>query len=329
MSLIAGFSLAASLSVALVAGVRWHALRRGLLDVPNERSSHTSSTPRGGGLGYVVAFLATVAVLIGPTSRTSVAIAALSVLLVAGIGWVDDHGGASVRLRLVIHLIAGALLVPLVHEVPLPLLLAPLGAAWWIFWTISAINVVNFMDGIDGIIGLQVLLFGAYVAVLGAPDGPARAAGVALAGASLGFLVWNWSPARIFMGDVGSGALGVIVVAAGALLVREGQVDFVATFAPLVPIFLDAAITMLARVRRGERLSQAHRGHLYQRLANGGVGHARVSLGYGAASVACALVAAAVPQGGLFLLGALLLGGVLVATLVERRVIASFGQGHR
>ena len=314
-------AVATGLSALLVFLVRRHALLRGMLDRPNARSSHTVPTPRGGGLGLVLAFLTTVAIVRGTSFGAAEIGAVIGVLVVAAIGWVDDHGGASVRARLAVHLTAGGLIVPLAWALPLFGLPMWACAAWWVFWTVAAINVVNFMDGIDGIIGLQTLVFGGYVAFAGSPGGVAQTAGLALAGASVGFLVWNWSPARIFMGDVGSGALGVIVVAVGVFLMRDGRRDLVAAFAPLVPLFLDATLTLVARVRRGERLSDAHRTHLYQRLANGGLGHGRVAAGFGICSVICALAAARFPAGGPMLLVGLLAPCVVAWVVADRWLV--------
>ncbi len=310
------------LSFLLVALVRWDARRRGILDAPNARSSHAVPTPRGGGLGLVAALAGVVMPLsAGAWMHWDWIAAGAAVAIVAAIGWVDDHGGAPVRLRLSVHLAAGALLVPFAIDAPLPLPVVA-AALWWVFWTVSAINVVNFIDGIDGIIGVTMLVFGASVALAAQPDGTAWTGGLALAGASIGFLLWNWSPARIFMGDVGSGALGVIAVALGAALVTEGGTGFVATFAPLAPIFLDAAATLWRRWRRGERLSQAHRSHLYQRLANNGLGHRRVALLYGGAALACAAAAHLAPRGGLLLLAGLLAALGAAGALLERRAAA-------
>lgn len=275
-------------------------------------------TPRGGGLGLVLAFLLTMAVTLATSARVPEIGALVAVLGVAFIGWVDDSGGASVRSRLAVHLVAGGLIAPLAWALPLYGLPVWASAAWWVFWTIASINVVNFMDGIDGIIGLQSFVFGGYVAFVGETGGAAQTAGLALAGASLGFLGWNWSPARIFMGDVGSGALGVIVVVAGVLLMRDGRCDLVAAFAPLLPLFVDATLTLIARVRRRERLSVAHRTHLYQRLANGGLGHARVAAGFGVCSVFCALVAARFPAAGLLLLAGLVVPCLSVWIVADR-----------
>lgn len=318
-----GFGIALAVSLVAVGLLRWRVLTRGrvLIDVPNARSSHSTPTPRGGGLGLLIGIAIGLMAAWLPFMDVRVGAALGAVVLTALAGWLDDHGGLSVRIRLVAHMGAALLLLPLAHTFA-PGWLAPLAVAWWGFWMISSINVVNFMDGIDGMIGLQSLVFGAFVAFSAAPGGMAQALGLATAGASLGFLVWNWSPAKIFLGDVGSGGLGALFVVLGALLVREGRVNFTAAFLPLAPIFLDASATLLRRARRGEQLSQAHRSHLYQRLANGGdgrlanggdgglstgptsrpdvgLGHARVSFGYAVASALCAAVALGRPAGGI------------------------------
>lgn len=279
------------------------------------------ATPRGGGLGFVMAFLVVLVMARRASLGTVELCAMIAIGLVAAIGWIDDHGGAPVRARLVVHLAAGGLLLPLAWDLPLMGLPIWIGAAWWVFWTVAAINVVNFMDGIDGIIGIQTLVFGAYVALSAASGGVAQTAALALAGASLGFLFWNWNPARIFMGDVGSGALGVITVALGVLLMRDGRTDLVAAFAPLAPLFLDATLTIIARARRGEPLSEAHRTHLYQRLANGGLGHARVALGFGACSVMCALLALRFRGGGVPLLVGMLVPCLMAWAVANRWLI--------
>lgn len=312
--------LATILGVLLVGLVRWDARRRGLIDRPSARSSHVAPTPRGGGLGLLLAFALALGVELtrdGGALTVTAILTVAAVAVVGTIGWIDDHGGAPVRLRLAVHVAAGLLLLPLALAAALPI---PtwLAIVWWVFWTVSAVNVVNFIDGIDGIMGLQAVVYGGFVALVGVAGGGAQESGVALVGASVGFLVWNWNPAKIFMGDVGSGALGVIVVALGAALVAEGSVGFIAAFAPLAPIFLDAALTLVRRARRGEQLSQAHRSHLYQRLANGGWGHARVAFLYAAMSTAAAVAACLAPRGGLLLLGALLVPLVVVWVLLER-----------
>lgn len=276
---------AALLSLLLVWLTRAAALRSGMLDSPNSRSSHTTPTPRGGGVGLVLSAVLVFGV-VSPRSLPLLPLGAatLAVSCVALVGWFDDRlGGVSPSVRIVVHLLAGLLLLPMAQSAGFASVPWAVAMAWWVFWTISAINVVNFVDGIDGIIGAQVIIFGSHLFVNSGGVAPSLF-GAVLAGASLGFLVLNWSPARIFMGDVGSGALGVLFVFGGILYMREGG-GLLAAFLPLCPIFLDATVTLLIRAYRRERLSQAHRSHLYQRLANGGLGHARVSAAYALASV--------------------------------------------
>jgi Fuc2NAc and GlcNAc transferase len=289
--LIAGST--AVIAFLLVGLVRRYALHHQILDHPGPRASHSLPTPRGGGLGLVAAALLVLLTLPGVRSSPPLLLALVGVALTALVGWLDDRNSLGVRTRLAAHLMAGLLLLPLAHwPSAVPSWMGVIAGAWWVFWTVSAINVVNFMDGIDGLIGSQAFIFGAYLALRGLPGGTAQVIGLALAGASFGFLFWNWPPARIFLGDVGSGALGMLFVLGGLLLVREGAVSIVTAFLPLYPLFLDASVTLVRRLRRGERITEAHRTHLYQRLANGTWGHARVALLYAALAMAALPVAA-------------------------------------
>lgn len=279
----------AFLSAGLVGAVRRYALRRAVLDVPSARSSHTMPTPRGGGLGFISAGMIVIsaALLAGSRGSWPLAAALVGVVAVAIVGWLDDHGSLPVAPRLATHALAGLAVAWLALDVPGPFgLVGVAGAVWWVFWTVSSINVTNFMDGIDGLMGLQALVFGLHVARLDAGRSDASILAAALIGAALGFLAWNWAPARIFMGDVGSAALGMLLVVMGVLAQRSGPWPISIAFLPLFPLFLDATVTLIRRWRRGESLTQAHRDHLYQRLANGGWGHSRVSLLYGVAALA-------------------------------------------
>ena len=279
------------LAAGFVDLVRRHALRRRQLDMPNERSSHTVPTPRGGGLGVVVVIAAAwVWVLIAWQIPLPIelGLCIIAMVAVAIVGWLDDRRGMGVASRLAVHVLAGLAVAALS---------ARLGWPWWIgiAWVVgavSSINVVNFMDGIDGLIASQTMIAALSIASLAPADGLARPFALAVTGAAGGFLVWNWPPARIFLGDVGSGSLGFALVVLGALLIAERGADVVRAFLPLFPLFLDAAWTMGRRALRGERITTAHRSHLYQRLANGGWGHQRVTMLYGAAAVVGAVVAA-------------------------------------
>ncbi len=250
------------------------------------------------------------------------------VVAVAVTGWIDDHGGLAVRLRLVAHGVAACTLLPLVllpH--PVPTWPVPVVVAWWIFCAIAAANVVNFIDGIDGLIGLTALIYGGFAAAAGAPGGAAWACGLALAGAAAGFLLWNWRPARIFLGDVGSSAIGFVFVIVGILLMHETGRGIILTFLPLWPIVLDASATLIRRWRRGEALTEPHRSHLYQRLANGGWGHARVTLLFGMGSLAGA-ACSAVPPGNVrtIIAATYLIVTLGVGVAMERRLANAIGK---
>ena len=221
---------------------------------PLNVGSHTRATPRGGGLGLIIALLT--ASLMGTSnwgSGTAVALAGIT--MVGMVGWLDDHSPLGVAPRLMFHLLSALCLIPLALQVNSVLSWMGYGAiAWWVFWGISAVNVINFMDGIDGLIGSQMLVYGAHLTTLGTAGESAHTLGLALAGGCAGFLIWNWPPARVFLGDVGSGTLGLIAVVGGLLLLQEGNTGLLAAFLPLYPIFLDATVTLLRRLARGERI---------------------------------------------------------------------------
>ncbi|MGQ0537442.1 MAG: MraY family glycosyltransferase [Gemmatimonadaceae bacterium] len=286
-TLVVSLATSAALCWVFVFLVRLYAIRRNIVDYPIARSSHTSPTPRMGGVGFVAAILVAFAVAEGralPEWRVGAAL--FGILLTAWIGWLDDRHTIDVKPRLSVHMAAAASMLPLaLSPTPVPAFIGVAAGLWWIIWGVASINVVNFMDGIDGLMGAQALVFGAHLIVAGVPNAAAYDLGIALVGAATGFLWWNWAPAKIFLGDAGSGALGLAMALGGLLLLREGPIDLVRAYLPLYPLFLDATVTLLRRAARGERLTQAHRSHLYQQLANGGMGHARVSLLYAAAAL--------------------------------------------
>lgn len=272
---------ATMISVIAVGIVRAYTLRRAVLDQPNERSSHTVPTPRGGGLGLLVAFGIVGIGMAAPISWP-LTLALGGVLATMTVGWRDDRGGVSVRNRLIVHVLTGISLAPMAWMThgAAPAGLRTALVLWWIFYVVSSINVVNFIDGIDGLVGAQMVVFATHCVLLLTPEGDGVVLASALGGASLGFLAWNWSPARIFLGDVGSGALGALTVVIALVVAEEvGRAPWLVLL-PLYPIFLDATVTLLSRARRGARLSEAHREHLYQRLANGGWGHAKTGATY-------------------------------------------------
>jgi len=285
------------LSVVGVGLVLSYTRRAGMLDIPNHRSSHSVPTPRGGGIALISAVLGAGGLDLwqaGQQPWTMLWLAGAIVSL-AVVGWLDDRASINVASRLAVHMACGGAVAVLVNEVaPATGLLNTVWLAWWAFWAVASINIVNFMDGIDGMVAAQGVVYGIFLFALASEPALAGRFGLTLAAACAGFLIWNWSPAKMFLGDVGSGPLGLLFVIGGALALQAAPAPLV--FLPLFPLFLDAMLTMAERFRRGERLTQAHRSHLYQRLASGGYGHARVAMIYAGAAATGAIVALTVKE---------------------------------
>lgn len=283
------FALAALLSVVLTGLATLYARRAGMLDHPGERSSHTEPTPRGGGVGLVLAFLLTLSFYLAMSEPARAGIAGSAALIgglvaLAVLGWWDDHHDLSARLRLLVHFLVGAVFIASLvgpHWVP-SWPMAVLG----LLFLVWMINLYNFMDGSNGMAAAQGVFGFALSAWLLAPGSEAAAVlCLAMAGACAGFLPWNLGKARVFMGDVGSLALGFMQGGVLVYGVASGAISL--AVAVLVPaVFLaDATLTLLLRVLRGERWYNAHRQHLYQRLIASGWTHARVLLVYQAVNL--------------------------------------------
>ncbi len=264
-----------------------HALRHGLLDVPNERSSHTVPTPRGGGLGIAVSFLVAVALLVFWGLPAHVAAALMGGGMVAGVGWLDDRRPTSPLLRLSVHALAALWAVVWLHGLPsldLGIIRVPLGMSGSVLAVIALVwitNLYNFMDGIDGLAASQALLAGIGGGWLLWQSGDASLAMVSfsLAAASGGFLIWNWPPARIFMGDTGSGLLGFSLGTIALAGEQRGSLPALVWMILLALFIGDATLTLLRRLFQGEAWYNAHRSHAYQRLVQRGWSHLRVTLG--------------------------------------------------
>jgi UDP-N-acetylmuramyl pentapeptide phosphotransferase/UDP-N-acetylglucosamine-1-phosphate transferase len=264
-----------------------YARRRGLLDLPGKRRSHTHATPRGGGMGIVAAMvLAGLPAWHGldpAASPVRVGAIALAILAVALIGWRDDHAPLSVLPRLAVHVLA-ALLAGAAVLAPGPwpgafgwMALLPLAVV-----LVGFINVHNFMDGIDGILGQQGLFVMLGYGLLATWLGRTGLATFAFASAAgcLGFLVFNFPPARIFMGDVGSGALGLALGAVASLLVqRDPAMLWGCSILPSA-FLVDSGLTLARRVFGGQRWYAPHRQHLYQWLVRVNWSHARTDVAY-------------------------------------------------
>ena len=254
---------------------RRYALHNRLLDHPGERRSHAVATPRGGGVAIVVALLvaAIALALRDPSQRVLLTAVGVGTALVAGIGMVDDHRPLSPWIRLLVHGLAGALFALAVLHV--------FGEAWLSILafaaTVGLANIWNFMDGIDGIAASQGLMMALALAAVS--TGSWLLLAMALAAACLGFLPFNFPRARIFMGDVGSGAMGFAIAALAVVAEGTDRIAAMVLLLPLSAFLVDAGLTLLRRLLRRERWWEPHTQHAYQVWARRS-GHAVVTLGY-------------------------------------------------
>ena len=268
------------------AAVTWLAIRyarwQQLIDQPGERRSHHESTPRGGGVGIVVSQLlaCVLGAVLMPGHALVLLVFALGLLMVAGIGWWDDHRSLPALPRLCVHLLAGVMLAALVWLGSSSLI----KAVFCFGLAVSLVNIWNFMDGINGLATTQAILVGVGAALL--LPAPYALAGWVLAAGCAGFLPFNFPRARIFMGDVGSGALGYLV--AGLLALGLSVTDTAPVLWLMLPaaFLADSGFTLLSRILKGEPWMQPHTQHVYQRYVKRECSHAAVTLGYSLFSVA-------------------------------------------
>ncbi|WP_073267822.1 MraY family glycosyltransferase [Phytopseudomonas punonensis] len=265
----------ASLSCLLTWLLRRYALASSLMDIPNARSSHSIPTPRGGGVAIVVCFVLAVLglALLGKVDSVVVFVLGGAGGLVAVIGFLDDHGHIAARWRLLGHFSAAGWALFWLGGLPAVSLFGTLVDLGWFGHLLAAIylvwvlNLYNFMDGIDGIASVEAICIcigGALLYVwLGDAHGSLMIV-LSLAAAVLGFLIWNFPPARIFMGDAGSGFLGITL---GVLSLQAAWASPQLLWAWLILLgvfVVDATFTLFRRLLRGDRVYEAHRSHAYQ-----------------------------------------------------------------
>ena len=259
-----------------------------LIDVPNPRSSHVTPMPRGGGLGIVAGTVGGL-LLLRPLGLEMAPVSLWALVgggtVVAAVSFVDDLRHVPAGVRLGVHLAAAMFAAVLVGSMsavdPARLGVEHLG---WIalpvtvLWIAGMTNAYNFMDGIDGLAGTQAVTAAASWAVIGwwLGHGELAAVGVLITATTLGFLAHNWSPARLFMSDVGSAFLGYALAVTTVIASQEHAVLAVAGGVLLWPFIFDPVYTMIRRAKRRENLLTAHRSHLYQRLVAAGWGHRAV-----------------------------------------------------
>lgn len=272
-------------SLVLTGMFRHYALKAHFFDVPNQRSSHSMPTPRGGGLAIVLTFLAGSWLLVWFTvvpvelfREVSVCIA-----IVAGIGLLDDFRPVSASVRLSVHILASGLFVFWVIPVHfVPFSTWPLSLGWLVVIGLAwLLNLFNFMDGIDGIATVETMsVAGSAMVLLWFTGG----AGIyiywlgILVVVSAGFLVWNWPPAKIFMGDVCSGSLGFCLGLFAMMTSFDTKMTIWTWFILLGVFIADATVTLSRRIIQKKRFCQAHRSHAYQILARRLRSHKKVTL---------------------------------------------------
>jgi len=289
-----GFGLALCLiSYALT---RLMIARVRIIDAPNERSSHTVPTPRSGGIAILITFfvgLAAVKVLGGDPAldQDFFWVFVGTALLIAVVSIFDDLAGLSFKSKLLTQIAAAIVVMSfgvVVDRLGLPGIgmvdLGLWGYPLTLIWIVCLTNAFNFMDGIDGLSGGTVVVAASFFAVLTFLQGSTFVylMSIILVGSCLGFLILNWQPAKIFMGDSGSQFLGFVLA---VLAVIAGKFDASHTsYMVMVLLFFhyiwDTAYTFIRRLRNGERVTDAHRSHLYQLMNLLGLSHAQVTLIY-------------------------------------------------
>ncbi len=248
------------------------------LDIPNARSSHGVATPRGGGIAIVLTTLTALVILgaLGAESWELVAALVGGGTLVGLIGFADDHRDIAPRWRLIGHFAAALWVIAWLHGLPSLRMLGFAVDLGWVGYVLAAIylvwllNLTNFMDGIDGIAGVEaitVCLGGAVLYLITVPGSTHWFAPLVLAAATLGFLVWNWPPAKIFMGDGGSGFLGLMLATLSLQAAWVAPSLFWSWLIMLGVFIVDATVTLVLRVAHGKRFYEAHRSHAYQHAA--------------------------------------------------------------
>jgi UDP-N-acetylmuramyl pentapeptide phosphotransferase/UDP-N-acetylglucosamine-1-phosphate transferase len=287
------YTLLFALALCSCLAILWTLLRTGLAwrlatDIPNERSLHELPTPRVGGWGIVP--VTVVGMLFAVPHLWLLAVCAL---FLAAISQIDDRRGLPARVRFVAHVAAVATIIA-VYPAPVP---------WWVVVMIAIalvwlINLYNFMDGADGLAGGMAFFgFGGYALAAMMSSNPAHALAIAcviISGASAGFLMLNFHPARIFLGDAGSIPLGFLAGAVGYWGWRDAVWPWWFPAMVFAPFIADASFTLVRRLARGEKFWQAHREHFYQRMVRSGMSHAQTALCWYAVmlgGIALALVA--------------------------------------
>lgn len=287
------FFAAAGAALASFLITRWMrriALQMGIVDIPNARSSHVRPIPRGGGVGIIAGFLLIVLVLTHQDLFPAPAgwVISLGTLSIAALGWMDDTRRLSATVRLTVQVLIASAVVYALGGFP-QFRFGSWLMEWDVFGSILSIvglvwliNLYNFMDGIDGLAASQASVAGLGITGISASLFSSQIGfslvAVGLAASSVAFLYWNWPPAQIFMGDVASGTLGFIFGVLALVSEMYAGPPLIVWLLLLGLFVTDTTLTLIDRWRHGERVTEAHRDHLYQRLVRAGFSHRQVTL---------------------------------------------------
>jgi UDP-N-acetylmuramyl pentapeptide phosphotransferase/UDP-N-acetylglucosamine-1-phosphate transferase len=317
--------------IAISYGVTWAirtwAVRFKMMDIPNERSSHTSVTPRGGGIAIVLTVILSVialAVVTGVINTPEILAYLVGGTLIAIVGILDDMQSLSASRRFAMQAFVALIIVAILGHpttIQIPILgILPVGNFGIIIvmlWIVGFINAYNFMDGIDGMAaGTGTVIALGWLSLFGIsfdPNVVIIVLTIALMGGCIGFLGQNWQPAKIFMGDAGSTFLG-FTFAVLPLMLKETQVQSLTASALVMwPFLFDPVFTFVRRLLAGKNVFKAHREHIYQKLVIAGLPHAVVAGLYMSMSVMGIVFASAYLEGSrIVLIAPLMLAGCLV-----------------
>lgn len=280
------------MSLFIARRIRLVAHKIGMIDAPNSRSSHTQPTPRGGGLAFLITFM--VASMLMFTFRIINFLEFIPLFVCAPIvsitGWLDDKSSLSARTRLIIQIVCSLFSMALItqffnkdiHASFIPITSQFILILLSVLFFVWSINLYNFMDGIDGLASSQAIFLGLSLAFFNffESEYDFMILHLILASSVAGFLVLNWSPAKVFMGDVGSYFLGFYFACMGVLMDIEGKIQLPTLGILMAPLIVDATYTLLIRLSRGQKIYRPHKDHAFQHLIQKGLSHKRVTTYY-------------------------------------------------
>lgn len=295
------------------------ALKAHWFDQPNERSSHVSATPSGAGIALALGWLLAVALYLFAVDQATVLQFTIAVTLFAALGWMDDRFHLSRRLRALAFLTFSAVVA--VQMLPSSPLVVVLAAVFMFAW----VNMYNFMDGIDGIAASEALFICLASMFLIPVHSELLDWYAMLAGLLAGFLVWNWSPAKVFMGDAGSLFIGFLLVILAYSAEARGMLAIESSLILMAAFISDALVVLVMRSLNGEVVFDAHRSHVYQLLAQRWASHGRVVAAFMLVNITFLLPAAWLaqvrPDTGAILVIAVYVILCLLCTVLRRRLL--------